>query len=399
MIRMRRCLGLTCAAAALLFSACLLPFEASAAPPSGKGGGNDDGGGSDDGGTTPDVSYTMTLLRPETAAWSAASGMNNLGDVVGRYEDQNRATGASPFFYSAETGMISPIDALVDEQSLWDPNDPADQDGWYFTSAVGVNDIGQITGEAYLNVSGTYELTAYRLNPPAEGEVYWSIESIEPVPGARFVVTAINNDGDVTGWFNGETPYLFLWTSAGQLENLRTGSDKPHDITDRDSNGSFYIAGERYGPQAWRYTYPVGFDLLADSWSKAYGVNSLGEVTGYAPTGARSEHQAFRYTDAGGMVFLGSFNPSKGGNKWTDSEGRSINAQGHIVGVAAEGEFPAMGAFLHTHEFGMVNLADLIPGLDPDLRQRMPPIAINDAGMILGNIDDGAEAYLLVPNP
>ena len=68
---------------------------------------------------------------------------------------------------------------------------------------------------------------------------------------------------------------------------------------------------------------------LGGTYSQAYAVNNLGQVVGYANTVGDAEEHAFLWTQAGGMVDLGTL----GG---TGSLARAVNNSGLVAGEGGD---------------------------------------------------------------
>jgi len=133
--------------------------------------------------------------------------------------------------------------------------------------------------------------------------------------------------------------------------------------------------------------------------ASASGVNTQGEVVGWALTGyidpsGQRVHHAFAYTAGGGMADLGALAPPDVAKEYSSSAA-AINDQGQIVGrsdyvTSSPGaHYNYYHAFLYTPGLGMV---DLTPSLD-GLSQAWD---INNAGQIVGwtETTDGPQGFL-----
>lgn len=126
--------------------------------------------------------------------------------------------------------------------------------------------------------------------------------------------------------------------------------------------------------------------LNGGSVSIAYGISSDGAVVvGYAQDGAVSNifsaGRAFRWTQAGGLVSLGTLNNGSG------SEASGVSADGAVVvGHAQDGAASnALRAFRWTHGSGMVSLGTLNGGSE----SRASGVSA-DGAVVVGNASDGA---------
>ncbi len=342
----------------------------------------------------PTISYSMKLLGTLGGASSSAMAMNELGDVVGESE---MVDGGDSFVYFNNTGTMHRLGDLVTA---------ADQDKWHWTSnkAYGINSQGQIC--MWLQQKVPHHAShAVRISlvfdedgivVPGQAEV----EIVAPDPS---YATDINEFGDVTGEY-GYTGAFVYSDEIGfdDIGDLGGGYAHPAAINNfgQVAGTSENAAGETF---AFRYTPGLGMAGLGvietagpNNTDRSVGrdLNDLGDVVGWATAGKRkglSVYHAFR--EAGqGMESLGTLGKP-------ESWAKSVNSSGAIIGEAYDTPNRDELEFLYTDEIGMVELAPLITNLPPDTgfvtRQ------INDAGQICGTIylADGAQAFLLTPNP
>jgi len=239
--------------------------------------------------------------------------------------------------------------------------------------AYGVNDAGTVVGNNYID--GQSHATI------------WTGSSATDL-GANTYATAINNSGEVAG-SNGEA---FVAVN-GQVEDLATPNgmnwSAAYGINDagvvvgdgRMSNGTF--GGVIWGPDG----SVVELGTLGGSSSQATGVNSSGEVTGFASLSSGYQH-AFS-TMGGALTDLGTL----GGSSYA----YGINAGGEIVGYSylADGE---QHAFLYL-DGSMLDLNSLLPANSGWVLEEA--FGINDAGQItgMGLYDGQARAFLMTDPP
>jgi probable HAF family extracellular repeat protein len=124
------------------------------------------------------------------------------------------------------------------------------------------------------------------------------------------------------------------------------------------------IVGETFfpggpGPGAYRWTRPTGplaiGGLPGGGTATATGVSADGAVaTGFAYSSEGV--QAFRWTQAGGMVGLGFVGPASG---FRESRARAISADGSTIVGISTGEPGSSGAFRWTQAAGMRDLGPL----------------------------------------
>jgi probable HAF family extracellular repeat protein len=223
-----------------------------------------------------------------------------------------------------------------------------------FSEGKGINDLGQVTGEADTS-AGCSDTSSF--NPlcvhafvytPAKG-----MKDIGAPAGFKLAYgVAINNAGQVTGY-------------------AYTASNIEHAFTYSPGTGMTDIG------------VPAGFIS-----SEGLAINAAGQVTGNATTSSGKVH-AFLYSN-GQMTVLGSL--PAGQSSW----GRGINSLGEIVGISdsSSGET----AFLYRPGIGMVNLNTLLPSGSGWILDSA--YGISDAGQITGagrNSNGESHAFLLSP--
>ncbi len=135
-------------------------------------------------------------------------------------------------------------------------------------------------------------------------------------------------------------------------------------------SGRFAYAPDR----AFRYTPGIGVDYLptfggAYTWANA--INNAGQVTGSSYT-QHTDGRAFRYSDATGLVMLGSL----GGQ----SVGNAINDHGDVAGSSwlDRSVSATQRAFIFTDDHGFEDLG-VLPG-----RDQSQAYAINNLGWVVG---------------
>jgi probable HAF family extracellular repeat protein len=287
--------------------------------------------------------------------WGAAHGINNLGQVVGKYETTFREGNTTTFPFHAflwKDGVFRDIGA-----------------GKFSSEALAINNAGQVVGST----------TAPEHD--VRHAFIWQNGVMQNLGTAgTSVATGINAKRQVVGWNSTSrgTFRAFLWENGRTrmltgLENVN-GQAFGIDINRR-------VAGEFGGSNTRGFRWngavtPVG--TFGGPTSSAKAINDEGKLVGWAATSTGSQ-RAFLWRN-GVMTNLGTL----GGN----SRAYGINGVGHIVGesdVATEAGTRGR-AFLWKNGV----MYDVGPG---------SALGINQNGWIVGSRIDPATTGLLMPVP
>ena len=213
--------GLGLAAGALLVFACVAGAKRPPTPPS------------------PPVRYTIKYLGtlPGTD-WSSCTAMNDLGEIVGCCGINGQSTRRYFLFVpnaDFTAGEMIDLDSLL-------PSDPVGY-AYYARGVCGINNRGQIAGEAYEYFAGApVRCMAFRMTPPEVAGGSWQVEMLPWVTDMK----DMNEDGDIVGgvysvvvWPAGYSQFFDLGTLYGSGELARGNF-----ISGRDANDSVLLAGE-----------------------------------------------------------------------------------------------------------------------------------------------------------
>jgi MYXO-CTERM domain-containing protein len=291
---------------------------------------------------------------------SAATAVNNSGQVVGYAYTGQPFAGARAFLYSG--GTRTDLGTLAGA-------------GQGSSFAYGINDSGVVTGtsdspagqRAFVWADGTMT----NLGVPSGGTTFFdsraeAINNSGQVVGTAsdsagrlhgFVhqsgtftdltaelglteswATGINNSGQVVGWYSGGsvTRHAFSYT-GGTLTDLGTLPGRTQsDASDVNSAG--HVVGTSNGPNfladARAFLHRDGVMtslgvLPGMTFSSATAINDAGWVVGRSGTSA-ADQRAFLYRD-GVMTDLNDFLPA--GSGWTLAYASDVNDYGQIVGM------------------------------------------------------------------
>lgn len=256
--------------------------------------------------------------------WSSADGVNQSGQVTG-WSDTSDNSHAFLF----RNGTMQDLGTLP---------------GGIGSYGRGINDSGQVTGEAYLGSSHAFLFS------------HGTMRDLGTLPGGTFSSgVAINQSGQVTGVSGTSDAHHAFLFSNGTMQDLGT------------------LPGGRF--------------------SDGRGINQSGQVTGSASTSDGNSH-AFLFNN-GTMQDLGTLP----GGRW--SAGNAINKSGQVTGSADNSA--GGGAFIFSNGT-MQDLKGLIPP-DSGWTMLVAGTGINDAGQITGfgilnssnHYNDSYHAFLLTP--
>jgi len=241
-------------------------------------------------------SYSYTsIIDPDATGYTAASGINSSGEVVGVYEN-----GLNTYGFSESAGVFTTINDTSGpgQTSAYGVNDSGEIVGAYFDSmsnqdgftdtggtlativssggAFGINNAGQIVGgysdgDGFLDTGGTFQTIDF--------------------PGATLTVDeGINNSGEIVGYF-----------------------------VDSEGNTNGFLYNES------THMFTVIDDPSAAEGTFLYGVNDSGEVVGTYSDSSGTTH-SFVYS---GGTFTELSDPSG----TLDTVAFGINDSGDVVGL------------------------------------------------------------------
>jgi probable HAF family extracellular repeat protein len=273
------------------------------------------------------TAYTVS----ELSAGGVPSRLNNLGDVAGKAGDSS-------------SGETQATIWKRDKLRRFKPKHLGKLQGGEYSSASGINDAGEVAGEANTAES----IVPFVWTP--QGGLRRSPLLAGDNCGQMF---GINNHGHVVGYSSGLLGRrAFLWTRKAGAHNLGILPGGNHssasDINDLDevvgTSGS--AAGERAVLWTTNGNIRDLGTLPGDTSSEARAINDNGDVVGYSkgPRGMR----AFLWTQATGMQDLGAL---PGGDS---SRALDINDMGAVVGSSTS--LSGDHAFVWTKQEGMRDL-------------------------------------------
>jgi MYXO-CTERM domain-containing protein len=336
---------------------------------------------------------------------SYASGVNNLGQVVGY------CFGANNSCHMFRTGPNQPINPATDDLGSFDSNNAN-----YGNIAYGINDLGQVVG--YTSAPNG-DIHAFRTNSPISllSSDLGTGAPLGPAEPSFAQACCINDKGQAAGDFLGSNGYEAFRTPSGRamdpnLDDLGSLAGRKTMAFGINNSGQVVGYSQLQGQDHAYRTLPnqainpATDDLgtLGGQNSKAYGINELGQVVGGAQDANGNAH-AFRTA------------PNQPINAKTDDLGvlpgyelsvaAAINNLGQVVGGCDETAFTPIGSYPTAQEepfiYGNGVMKDLNGLIDPNSGWRLVDAqGINDLGQIVGyGYYKGGmqEAYLLTPVP
>lgn len=331
--------------------------------------------------------FTIRAIDAIGGAENLALGVNDHGQVVGQFVRENGTLGA--YIWSSSGGMIE-LEGLSETSE---------------TSAFNLNNLGQVVGYGMRADNNRTEALLWQAN----GEMVNVGQVWDPSGGTE--VFDINEQGMMVG-SRQISPTLrqgLMYTLGGEVVNVGTveglNQSKNTAINENgDVVGFSYrlftpdrAALTRYTDDAYEETIDLG--PIGRTFSRAFDVNDVGQVVGFANDGASAIRAAIFDVDRpGGWTNLGIVE----GFGFEESEALSINNDGWIVGRSFNFENSAA-----TFYFGgeAIELSTLVDNLSAaGFVALYEANAINDLGQIVGSgmLKDGTvSGFILtvVPAP
>lgn len=214
---------------------------------------------------------SMQPLGTLGGADSQANGVNNSGQVVGSASIVDNTDPSDPFEYPHaflwQNGSMQDLGTLGGDQSY----------------AYGINDTGQVVGQAVVGGAG---------DPPGHAFLWQnnSMQDLGTLGGYLSLAQAINNSGQVVGW-----SHLPNWNKHAFL---------------------------------WKDNVMQDLGTLGGNLSEAYDINDAGQVVGYSTNSAQQGHAVL--WENGQMKDLNTLIPADSG--WVLWSARGINKRGQITG-------------------------------------------------------------------
>jgi len=298
--------------------------------------------------------YKTTQLGTLGGDYSVAFAVNSQGQVTGESRTSN---GQIHALLWTKSGGMQDLGTLGGDAS----------------SGQAINDSGQIAGESHPAGNAAFH--------PFRWTASGGMQDLGSVQGGDSYATLINGSGQIAGGScspDRSVCHAFFWsTTAGTVDlgTLGGTNSSPSALNDLGQVvGTSDLANGSH--HAFLWSNATGMQDLGtldtDTDSMAFAINNSGQVTG---SSSGSTWRAFRWTTAGGMVFLGDLGGNFGYGFLIDDAGR----------VAGSSLLPGGGnivhSFLWTDSGGLHDLG--APGNKP---ASSFPVFMYSSGPIMSNL-------------
>ena len=325
-----------------------------------------------------------TFAAPtNTSAGSGATGLNELGEVVGIAHDDSM----SPHSFLYRNGQLIDLGA---------------GNGGWGSYGKGVNDLSDAVGWwAQPAPSGGGTSRPFVASP--------TTTMYDPAPGVGFAgeCWGINNHGQLAMTIG----KAYCYDPVTGVKEIKF-PDVPAGNWDArawEVNNSGIVVGEARRADLFlhAYTYDIATETITDlhdaalyRTSFAYGINENSDVCGFAAAWTNEEHPMV--WAANGQTIEMPIQDLSLDLVWGQAE--HINSQGDVVGLDV--------SFLPVQPVGWISygvtsgqpvvkhrLRDMLSPADRQAWTRMHPFEINDAGQICGTgvVDGRSRAFLMTP--
>jgi probable HAF family extracellular repeat protein len=316
---------------------------------------------------------------------SYASAVNSLGQVVGAALnttlDANSMQPGIPFWLWG--GVVAY--QYQTRAFLWDKQngmrDLGTLPGGSDAQAVFINELGQVVGYYYTSSASSAFCASKYSFALTTGSFIWDKENgmqdLGNLGGTCTLAFGLNNQGQVAGvssLTNDKHFHAFLW-QRGQIEDLGTlggHTSAPGFISDAgDVVGVADLPGplpQKHHAILWRNGRKIDLGVLTeegDSCSRAYGINSSGQVVGNSESEELcdfSGEHAFLWQDGGPMIDLNSLIPP--GSSLELSHALAITDRGEIVGLGVPPGCPPSEDDVCGHAFVLIPCDTGHPGIE-----------------------------------
>jgi probable HAF family extracellular repeat protein len=342
----------------------------------------------------PSASYTVLDLGTLGGTGSYAYAINNATKTHDVQVVGFSSTGTQGDAFLWTKGGTDGVTSNPQMKDLGTLGGTQTQGGVPSSEGNGINDAGQVVGEAYTAGGGAFHAFLWTNS---------QMKDLGTLGGNNSIAYGINptsSDGvqvvGVSDTVSGQ--HAFLWTQNGGMTDLGIGPGTAFAINDAGQVVGFAGTGTQGHAFLWQNGVMTDLGTLGGNASFARAINANGQVAGHSYLKNGTEFHAFRWTPktpngtTGKMADLGALNNL---GTFKDSAAYGINDSGYVVGNSGTG-VPPNNAFYWPGSGPIQKLSDLVP----DNSMYLDTAAgINNTGQIavyqLGGLNP--HSFLLTP--
>ena len=349
------------------------------------------------------ASYEVVEVVPaEGYTDSRVYGINNNGEVVGRYFNYNQGTGTddnkTPFLWDSVDDTAQTLSTLGGQASTWAISDTGYVVGYSYndqgylravrwdTSNGGILDIGTFT-----NSSGVPGNEGFGYGVDNQGDVVGEADIPDDADDYTLYHAFLFDNGTASktdlGTLNNNLPYYQYGFS------IAYGINNQQEIVGTAFNNNYGYDPFIYDTTQGMRALPKDATYGSGEW-KALAINESGVIAGFVIDSITLNHIPYYWSGSTADPVQLTLPPN-----FSSAEIYSVNSKGEMVGLMWGGDF-INHAFVYDPANGIVELNQLI---DPNSGWSLEAaIHINDAGQIVGygTYNGAIRGFLLNPiNP
>lgn len=273
--------------------------------------------------------YDRRSVSPLAFLWTGVGGLTDIGTLGGSWSFAMAVSADG----RAVAGNSTKSDYLIQHAFRWTPSD-------------GMVDLGALDGDfsyAY-SISSDGRTVVGFSGTTADGKTphafrWTTTDGMQDLGslGGWTTAYAVSADGGVVvgeSWIPGSLFHAFRWTPSEGMVDLGTLPGGNASTAIGVSADGRIVVGDASdsdgGMRAFRWTQVEGMRPLGPCCSNAVGLSSDGSVVVGNAWNADSNH-AFRWTEAGGMVDLGSLGGFSTLSSGGFSQAAAVSADGRVV--------------------------------------------------------------------
>jgi probable HAF family extracellular repeat protein len=256
------------------------------------------------------TSYNITLIDVPNSTLTIASGINNLGQIVGSYDGGPHNGDGFLLTNNTFSTFSMPGNTTIDGTGGYGINDLGQIVGWY---GYGTNQSFLLSGGSYSNIS-----------PPGATDSYaYGINDLSQIVGTAHYGVDANNNAIVRGFLLSSGTYTNI-DVPGSIVTYATGINNLGQIV-----GYYESFDPQYGNVISGFLFSGGtfttFNVPGAVYTYALGINNLGQIVGQYFNGTNGTYSAF-------LLSGGTFTTLNLPPDFSEPTASGINDFGQIVG-------------------------------------------------------------------